>query len=461
MTDNSSSFLDDPIDFDEFDNDEYSELVSDDDGQLSLSSQISELKAKRRQESRQKSRILSELSRRERIRRQRAKTNAEQLKRQTGAEQFKSQTDAVVADEPESDSDKVIRLADRSEVETACEQMDELRAKETLNVLQGLLKGKQIRIPEFHTVAELTKLAAKTPALESYIKDTADYVRFCHLFDAAQFTLPPILLVGEPGAGKTHFVTRIAGILNLECHVVPISEATDGFYLSGLQKGYTLATPGRITHRIAQGDSANPVVVFDELDKVSWTSDAARKPLLPVLLQMLEPASAADYRDMCLDVAVNLSQISFICTANTLDNIPKPILSRLTVIEMNKPGGSQMKVISESILNQVSNELMQGGCAASFYMTDPCVPLLETLNPRDINKIARQLVIKKLLKEGVDNDIYITPEELTELLKNDEAIGLSNKAKNNTDSHAKKRKGYYEENDDNEEDIELNAVVIH
>ena len=149
-----------------------------------------------------------------------------------------------------------------------------------------------------------------------------------------EFRVTPMLLHGAPGIGKTRFVSQLAALLGVGFDKVSMGAASGAFELCGVARGWGTTRPGRIAKLLARGESAAPVILLDEIDKLG--SDP-RFPVIPTLLDLLEPDSARRFRDECLELEFDASQIIFIATANEIHGLPAPLCSRIRMVEIPPP----------------------------------------------------------------------------------------------------------------------------
>lgn len=146
--------------------------------------------------------------------------------------------------------------------------------------------------------------------------------------------ITPMLLLGPPGIGKTHFAKHLAELLGTGMSLVPMSSMTAGWLLSGASSQWKGAKPGKVFEALVDGQYANPVIVVDEIDKAS--ADAQYDPL-GSLYSLLEHDTAETFIDEFAEVAIDASQVIWIMTANDERCIPEPILNRMNVFEIEAP----------------------------------------------------------------------------------------------------------------------------
>ena len=163
------------------------------------------------------------------------------------------------------------------------------------------------------------------------------------------FHLAPILLLGEPGIGKTFLATQLANSLGVPMEKISAGGAQGGFQLTGSHSTWTAARPGALISLLATGKSASPVVVIDEVDKIR----DSQCPVLPVLLDLLEPGTGRNFKDEFFEMQFDASKVIFVLTANSLNGVPASLLSRCEVFNVPRPDPKQRLRIIKSVAEKL------------------------------------------------------------------------------------------------------------
>ncbi len=165
----------------------------------------------------------------------------------------------------------------------------------------------------------------------------------------------PLLLLGDPGTGKSRFARRFAELAGLPVRTIGCGGICDNRDLSGTSKGYATGEASAVLRAIRDGGAANPVILVDEVEKAGLSRHNGR--IVDTLLAMLEPETARSWYDEYLCTASDLSAVNWILSANSLAGLPDPLLNRMTVVRVTSPSSEQLPAILENLKTEIAKEL--------------------------------------------------------------------------------------------------------
>jgi ATP-dependent Lon protease len=203
-----------------------------------------------------------------------------------------------------------------------------------------------VQVPPLHSVR--AQLLFEFP----YAEQVIDFA-LADLVGRGTLRLRPLLLVGDAGGGKSRFARRLGETLGLSVWRTDASRS-DGAAFGGTDKRWYSAEPCHPFLAIAQAKHANPLVLIDELEKAATRTDYGR--FWDCLLAFLEPETAARYPDPALQTNLDLSQVSYVATANSLDPLPSPLRDRFRVVTFPKPAAADLIALLPAVIADLALE---------------------------------------------------------------------------------------------------------
>ncbi|MDQ3098539.1 MAG: AAA family ATPase [bacterium] len=233
------------------------------------------------------------------------------------------------------------------------------------------------------------------------------------------FRAPVIMLVGLAGTGKTTFAYAVADAMNRKVARIPFGGMGDALTLRGQSRAFADAEPGAVIKALIQAGTRNPVVLLDEIDRVS---DEARANIMGVLLELLDPQQNVAYRDHYVDFPVDLSECLFIATGNNTTNISTAVLDRLEIIQM--PSYTDEEKITIASTYVFPRALQESGLPPNAITIDPAVwpqvvrPLGFDSGIRTLERTIRGMCRKvaRMIVEGNAQQVHVTAENVKEFL---------------------------------------------
>lgn len=174
----------------------------------------------------------------------------------------------------------------------------------------------------------------------------------------------PVIIHGDPGIGKTHYARTVAENAAVPLLVMDGATMISGFQLAGVERGWGSAGASPIVRLIADTGVANPVIMIDEIDKIGGSDQKAGNPH-NVLLGLLEKISAQTWRCPYTELAIDMSRVSWIMTANDVSRVPQPLLDRCKLIRCNKPSQDDVRSLVTASLMDADPQIVAAAIKAT------------------------------------------------------------------------------------------------
>jgi hypothetical protein len=228
------------------------------------------------------------------------------------------------------------------------DEMKNTKLKDILGPLKSVINAALplVEVPPLHQVR--STLMFEFP----YALDVIDFA-LADLVGRTTVRLRPLLLVGDPGGGKSRFARRLGEVLGLSVWREDASRA-DGAVFAGTDRRWYSAEPCHPFLAVASGRIANPFVLIDEIEKSGTRSDYGR--LWDCLLGFFEPETSVRYPDPALQTNLDLSQVSYVATANSLDPLPSPIRDRFRTVTFPKPSADDLDALLPAVIADLARE---------------------------------------------------------------------------------------------------------
>ena len=225
------------------------------------------------------------------------------------------------------------------------------RVKAVVKKLRATKPDKElVEIPE-HWRDYCLKLEKKFPNFSEVVSFVRAQLALSALSDNV-LRLPPFLLLGPAGVGKTEFALTIAEDFKTTLNVIDICSSQTGCSLTGSESHWSNSQPGMLFTTLTQGTVANPIIMLDEIDKSSTSTSSGYDPLA-ALYSLLEPRQARQFHDLSVpELSIDASHVLWVATANSIASLNAPIVDRFMIFNIAHPSLEQGKIIASNQYSQ-------------------------------------------------------------------------------------------------------------
>jgi ATP-dependent Lon protease len=223
----------------------------------------------------------------------------------------------------------------------------------------------------------------------------------------------PVLLLGNPGIGKTHYAKKIAQIMGASYKFLDSNSVSSGSVLTGCNASWRGADAGFIFKTLASSQTVSPIILLDEIDKMT---NREHSPF-SALHQILETENSKNLYDEFLDLEFDASNIIYILTANDITSVAKSLLSRMNVFTIKNPSADSMKNIVQTIYSKI----LDGSSLFANALDSIEVDKLLLMTPREVTQVISQNIFNQssdaIKSKSSDNNLFINLNKLSSTSK--------------------------------------------
>lgn len=275
-----------------------------------------------------------------------------------------------------------------------------------------------IKIFEENNLAAFNELLIHFPNFYEVTVYIRDYCLYS-ITRNVPLKIPNIILIGNPGVGKSAYAIALSEAIDMAYDLIPISGLTASMELSGLSGMWGNGQPGLVFEAFSNSQIGNPIIILDEIDKASGTGGNSLPPT-NVLLSMTEEKTARTFRESFFKFEMDLSHVNWIATANDRFNIMPPLLSRFKKFDIKPPSKDEVPAVFNSIYRNV---LKKHKLVDEFIeqLSDRVIELLGEKPLRNVKENIERAVVKTIIRPlSVDGKYQLVPgifKEETKLRK--------------------------------------------
>lgn len=242
-----------------------------------------------------------------------------------------------------------LALYDKQDVARVWSQMSSEESNASLRrLLSQLDAGSSLRaLTQVPDLQRLTDLEARFPHFDAVLAFVRQSLALASMGAPGKaVAIPPLLLRGPPGTGKSYFAQQLALALGCAYEERDLGVTSEAFVLMGMDPSWKYGKPGLVFDALVRGTTANPVICLNEVDKAKGS--ASSNSPIQALYTLLEPANSGRFKDEFVGVTIDASRVVWVLTANE-GHIPEPILTRLETFEIPFPSPTQCRAIAQSV----------------------------------------------------------------------------------------------------------------
>lgn len=264
-------------------------------------------------------------------------------------------------------------------------------------LLEAMVNDEGVRnLTETPATDPIAELYDRFPHFEEVLDFITDSLALAACGDeGSPVRIPPILLRGLPGTGKTYFAQELARVLGTHFVERDMSVTSEAWVLSGMDASWKNSKQGVVFDALVHGQTANPVICLNEVDKCS--NRGSHNSPISAMYALLEPTSATHFVDEFAPIALDASRVIWVLTAND-GEIPDPVMSRLEVFEIPEPTREQSRAIAVSVWESVCRTVLPKGHGFAAELGDSVLDAISAMSPRVMRKVLTRAASSAVMK---------------------------------------------------------------
>lgn len=297
--------------------------------------------------------------------------------------------------------------------------------KDLVKTMTARLKNKDIiKVQLINGQRKLLKdLKEEFPNYIEVIKFIDDYLAIQEK-TTGEFYFPPVLLDGEPGIGKTFFLTKLAKIFNVESHIENMASVSTGARFTGTESHWSNCNIGMLLQLILTWKYANGIILLDEIDKVRMDNHNGPSPIV-ALLPILERATSDKFMDVSLDLPFDTSNFIWTASSNNTARMHPALLSRFNVFKIKTPNKEERKILTKAIYKQLLLDNSWDKYFSQDLDGDVIEKVVEELDGGSARK-TRRILQEALANAASDGSTKIKVQHLIDRPEAKASIGFMN-----------------------------------
>lgn len=255
-------------------------------------------------------------------------------------------------------------------------------------------------------IQKINELKEELPNFSEFIDFFVSQIKL-NLLSKEKMFFKPMLLLGNPGLGKTYVVQALADILNNTFQFIDFGSMSAAFILKGGSKQWKDANIGLILKKMISSNNINPIFLYDEIDKNIGMSKSYDPTT--VLFQLFEKTNATHFEDEYLGLTFDACSLINICTANDTNNFHDALLSRVEVFDIKQ----LEKEDNIKLIHKMYSKVISSYGIFDSTLSEDIVEELSTKTPREINNYIQKMIAKNIQNISLDNLLFNKKDKIT------------------------------------------------